>query len=116
MQGINVRRSATERAALSPGQLAKRWGVGISRVNALVSSGLLGGAFTIPTAGRHGEALRIPLSSILDVEREWCVVKDELNGRSRPRRRGAHEPVLQHFPELMTNAGDDAESHAADPC
>ena len=49
---VAMARSATQRGALSVGQLARRWGLGADRVRRLVESGLLPGAFKVPSAGK----------------------------------------------------------------
>lgn len=66
-------RSATQRGALSIGQLARRWGLGADRVRRLVDNGLLPGSFRVPSAGKYGEAIRIPLSVILQAEKDWAT-------------------------------------------
>jgi len=95
-------RSATQRGALSVGQLARRWGLGADRVRRLVESGLLPGSFTVPSAGRYGEAVRIPLSAILQAEEDWAVAPsdDDTMRRKRRGRRRQSSPTLENFPEL----------------
>lgn len=55
--------------ALSVNQVAARWGVGRSRVHALIKSGRLP-AIRLPAAGRYAEALRVPVSAVLVFEAE----------------------------------------------
>lgn len=110
-------RPVTPSAALSSGQLAKRWGVGMGRIQGLVASGLLPGAFRIPAAGRHGEAMRIPLASVLEAEQQWSLAPQEPELRKRrPRRNQRAEPTLKHFPELTATPASDAESRASESC
>ena len=99
--------------ALSPGQLARRWGLAVDRVRRLIESGRLPGAFKVPAAGRYGEAIRIPLASIVQAEQEWAIGP---TGDSTPhpkprRRRGNSPPTLKHFPELAIRPVPDAASH-----
>src|SRR5262249_12399601 len=88
--------------ALPAGQLARRWRVSVERVRQLVAGGHLPGAFTIPSAGRYGAALRVPLAAVLRVETEdWAVTPEPARARPRPRRRGGDAPpALRHFPNL----------------
>ena len=98
------------------GQLAQRWTVGTGRVQSLVLAGRVPGAFTIPSSGRYGETVKIPLASVLLVEQEWAIIPQ--NGLpSKPRqqrRRNGHPPKLKHFPELQAEPGDDAECPGVD--
>lgn len=109
-------RSTTERGALSIGQLARRWGLGAERIRRLVENGLLPGAFKVPSAGKYGEAIRIPLSTIMQAEKDWAFPNPSASRQDRPpRRKGRGSlPELTHFPEL--NHGHDGECHEADPC
>jgi hypothetical protein len=68
-------------------------------------------AFTIPSAGRYGEAIRIPLASVLLVEQEWSNKPEDnrLLKRRQVRPKNGHSPNLKHFPELQAESGDDAE-------
>ena len=98
-------RSATQRGALSVGQLARRWGLGADRVRRLVDNGLLPGSFKVPSAGKYGEAVRIPLSVILQAEEDWAVAPsdDESTYRKRRGRRRQSSPTLENFPELSAS-------------
>lgn len=98
-------RSATQRGALSIGQLARRWGLGADRVRRLVENGLLPGSFKVPSAGRYGEAVRIPLSTVLQAEDDWAVVPSdkEATRRKRRGRRRQSSPTLENFPELSAS-------------
>jgi hypothetical protein len=95
-------RLTTQRDHVSPGQLAKRWGVAVERVNQLVSSGFVHGAFKIPSSGRFGEAVRIPLAAILEVEASWAVTETRCSSQQQksPDKRPVRE--LKHFPELSS--------------
>lgn len=84
----------------SIGQVAKRWGISPERVRQLIDAGNLGGAFRIPSAGRFGKALRIPVETILAAEKEWTVTPSLTNGFKRPRSRTSNELAFRHFPEL----------------
>ncbi len=102
-------RPKTQRGALSVGQLARRWGLGPDRVRRLVESGLLPGSFKVPSAGKYGEAIRIPLSTILQAEQDWAILMDHLqrtSGTPRRLRRGS-PAALRHFSELT-------DQHAAE--
>ena len=59
--------------ALTPGQLARRWGLGVDRVRDLIQTGKLAGAFQVPSSSRYGNAVRIPLVAVLQAEKEWGV-------------------------------------------
>lgn len=95
-------RPPTQLEALSPGQLARRWGIGVDRVRRLVESGKIPGAFRIPAVGRYGEAVKIPLAAVLEQEQEWAITPmDNVAPHRKPRgRRGDSPPTLRHFPEL----------------
>jgi hypothetical protein len=60
-----------ERESLSVGQVAARWGCGRQRVHSLIRAGKLA-AFTLPSAGRYGRALRIPRAAVLAAEADWA--------------------------------------------
>jgi hypothetical protein len=96
-------RAAVPCHALTVGQLAKRWGVSADRVRQLVQSGRLPGAFTIPSAGRYGATVKIPLATITQAEEDWAVVPQPQAGSKPRRRRGDAGPALKHFPKLATN-------------
>jgi hypothetical protein len=98
-------RSLTTCQALTLGQLAKRWAVSIDRVRQLVLAGHLPGSFTIPSAGRYGATIKVPLATVLQVEAEdWAVVPQ--GNRARPKRHRQNDdsgPALKHFPKLATS-------------
>ena len=98
-------RSQTECQTLTVGQLARRWGVSAARIRKLVESGLLPGSFTIPSAGRYGATLKIPLATVIQVETEdWAVVPQGNRPRPKPRRGGRDSgPALKHFPKLAAS-------------
>ncbi len=83
---------------LSIGQVAKRWRVGRQRIRKLVEAGQLT-AFRIPSAGRLGQAIRIPLSAVLEAEADWALVPP---AGAKVRRNLAPPSVgpLRHFPGL----------------
>ena len=90
---------------LTIGQLAKRWGVSADRVRKLVLGGQLPGAFTIPSAGRYGATVKVPLATVLQVEAEdWAVAPAKQGARpKRPRRGGDSGPAFRHFPKLRAS-------------
>ena len=65
-----------QRESLSAAEVARRWGVGRDRVMSLVRAGKLR-AFAVPSAGRYGKTVRIPLVSILEAEEAWQVLPRE---------------------------------------
>jgi hypothetical protein len=89
-------------ASLTPGQLARRWGVSADRVRGLLRAGLLPGAFTIPSAGKYGETTKIPMATVIDVEMSWQM-PIEAGHRQRHRRadRGRGSGGLKHFAKLI---------------
>ena len=101
-RGVGIMPSSEiDRGALSIGQLAKRWRLSPVRVRGLVESGLLPGAFTVPSSGAYGEATRIPLSTVIEAEEKWTVTYRDDRGDGPPRRKGrGSRPGLEHFPEL----------------
>jgi hypothetical protein len=113
-----MRRPRTKLEALSIGQLAHRWGVGPDRVRGLVESGKLPGAFRIPSVGRFGAAIKVPLATVLQVEQDWAVVpRDASSRRHRETRQRANSmAMLQHLPELMASPERGGECREADPC
>jgi hypothetical protein len=101
---------------LSVGQLARRWGVSVDRVRQMVAGGLLAGSFTIPSAGRYGTTLRIPLDTVLRAEEDWAVVPQPAKARPKPRRHGDDSgPALRHFPKLAPTDPPGGESPGAAP-
>lgn len=102
--------SKTTVAALSVGQLARRWAVSAARIRQLVRDGHLAEAFTIPASGRYGAIVKIPLSTVLAVEKAWAVVppQDGETVRRTPRGRGRPPLDFRHFPDLHPNAAHDA--------
>ena len=97
-------RAATSCQSLSVGQLARRWGVSADRVRKLVSTGLLPGAFTIPSAGRYRATVKVPLATVLLVEEGWAVAPAKQAARpKRPRRGGDSGPAFRHFPKLRAS-------------
>ena len=105
-------RPRTNTEALSPGQLARRWGISPDRVQRLIDAGQLPGAFRIPSSGKYGKAIRIPLWTVLTREEKWAMSGvDRRPSRPKPPRpRGGSPPALRHFPELASNLEHGAES------
>jgi hypothetical protein len=97
-------RTETTCQALTIGQLARRWGVSADRVRKLVLGGQLPGAFVIPSAGRYGETLKVPLATVIRVEtQDWAVApQGERAGPKPPRRRGDSGPALKHLKPAPT--------------
>lgn len=62
----------------------------------------------MPSAGKYGEAIRIPLSAILQAEKDWAIPNDLYTQRDRPPRRNRRDslPELTHFPELSHEHDD----------
>ena len=79
---LDMPRPKTQCETLTIGQLAKRWGIGRDHARGLVDHNAIRGAFTIPSAGRYGETIRIPLASVLLAERGLGKFA---GGRSFPR-------------------------------
>ena len=103
-------RQQTQLATLTPGQLARRWGVSVARVRVLVETGRIPGTFRIPAVGRYGETVKIPIASILQKEQEWAIAPADCDSpRRRPSRRNGSTPKLKHFPELNARREPDAE-------
>jgi hypothetical protein len=106
----------TERRSLTLGQLARRWGLSRDHARQLVLDGHLPGAFTIPSAGRYGAVLKIPLASIIQVESDWAVIFEKIRtARPKPpsRRNSDSGPALKHFPKLAASLGRGTESPEA---
>lgn len=94
---------------LGVGQVAKRWGVGVERVRQLINVGALRGAFEIPSSGRYGKAIRIPLQAVMDAERRWQCVPEE----SQRRRPSRGQTELRHL-DLSDDAKDSYHEQASD--
>ena len=100
-----MKSSATQRGALSIGQLARRWGLGPDRIRRLIESGSLPGAFKIPSAGKYGAAIRIPRSTVVQAEQKWTLPEHRQTSTDRlPSRRASLRP-LTHLPELNHERG-----------
>jgi hypothetical protein len=104
-------RPKTQRETLTIGQLAKIWGIGRDHAQRLVDAGAIPEVFRIPAAGRYGEAVRIPLASVLLVQQEWATSSNRKQASERRERcrQNGHSPKLKHFPELHCETEDDAE-------
>jgi len=96
--------------ALTVGQLAKRWGLGPKHVRELVNSDLLPDSFEIPSAGRYGATVKIPLATIRDAEAKWRLSNKTISAQAcaPPRRRDNRRVALKHFPTLNGDARHDA--------
>ena len=89
---------------LSVGQLANRWKVSPDRIRGLINSGHIPDVFQIPSAGRFGTTLKIPLSVVRQLEADWAV-----HPMKRKKRRSANpDPELRHLTGLMTDPESDA--------
>jgi hypothetical protein len=110
-------RPRAQSQTLTIGQLARRWGVSVDRVRKLVQGGRLPGAFAIPSAGRYGATVKVPLATVLQLETEdWAVVPDKQRAWPKPsRRRDDSGPALKHFPKLAS-PGPAAGSRADAEC
>jgi hypothetical protein len=106
-------RSKIRPEALTIGQLATRWGVSPERVRALIEDGKLQGAFQIPSAGRYGATIKIPIAAILDVERDWAVEPSAATRSAMRRSTNDARVVLKHFPHLNAEPLPDSESRGA---
>ena len=103
--------------ALTIGQAARRWKVGVQRVWSLVENGELPGAFEIPSSGRYGSTVKIPLAAIRAAEERWAIGAAANGPSNRPQRRErGSSPSFRHFPELAADPpGHGAESPANGP-
>jgi hypothetical protein len=90
-------RTKAECQALTAGQLALRWGISRDHARQLILNGHVPGAFTIPSAGRYGAVLKVPLAMVIQVEtEEWAIIPDPLRtARPKPpsHRRGNSGPA-----------------------
>ena len=109
-------RSPTQLEALSIGQLAKRWGVSADRVRGLVETGQLPGSFKVPSVGRYGEAVKVPLATVIQAEQDWAIAPADVTSsrRKAPRRGGTSSTTLRHLPELASNPEHDDGCREAD--
>ena len=110
-------RPKTQPEALTVGQLASRWNVSPDRVRSLVDNGRLPGAFQIPSAGRYGATIKIPLAVIIEAEQHWAVVPafGSAGRTAALRRNHDRRVVLKHFPHLNGASPPDSESREAAP-
>ena len=91
-------RPRTQCEALTPGQLARRWRLGVDRVRHLIQDGKLPGAFKVPSAGRYGEAVRVPLAVVLQVEEEWAISPAANERRRKPQTGQGSLPPTRALP------------------
>jgi hypothetical protein len=108
----NTTNTGRRKASLSVRQLALRWGVGESRIKSLIETGELP-AFTLPSAGRFGKTIRIPLASVKAAERDWSVLPSHTASEKRHSVRQPAKRTLHHFPELSGDGSRDPERHEA---
>jgi hypothetical protein len=96
---------------LTISQLAKRWHIDRAYARDLAEQEEILEAFTLPSTGRHGKAVRIPIASVLQAQRHWANHPEDnpLLKRQRRRPTNGHSQKLKHFPELQAEPGDDAE-------
>ena len=107
-------RKPTEPQVLSVGQLAKRWAIGTDRVQRLIDAGKIPRVFRVPAAGKFGQATRIPLDAVLEVEERWQLSADSSAPKRKLRRTGA-EPSLRNLPNIIgPDRSRDDESHEDD--
>lgn len=97
------------RSSLTIGQLAARWSVSPERIRQLIDAGFVSGAFRIPSSGRFGETIKIPLSVIEATETEWQIIPQVSGKKGRPRR-STGGASLRHFPELTDLSQDKADT------
>jgi hypothetical protein len=110
-------RVRTSCETLTIGQLARRWGVSADRVRKLILAGLMPGAFAIPSAGRYGATIKVPLTTVVQAEaQDWAIVPEKQGIRRKsPRRQESGGPALRHFPKLAASDQPGAESLASAP-
>ena len=110
-------RQNSQHSAMTIGQIAKRWGVARNRVQSLVDSGEIRGAFLIPSTGRYGETLKIPYGSVLEAEERWALSSGNNGIRKRaPRTHNNSQPTLKHFPELDVSPESPVGTHEDELC
>jgi len=103
----NMNRKSNTPAALTIGQLAKRWGVSTKRIHQLTADRLLPGAFRIPSAGQFGNTIKIPVYIIEKAEADWALAPTLSPAQRKTRARKKACPDLKHFPELAVSHEDD---------
>lgn len=82
---------------LSITELANRWNVSRERVKAMVNHGILPGAVVIPSAGRFGKAVKIPLWEVMELEAEWQVESKSPEASARDELHSPSHLVLSTF-------------------
>jgi Helix-turn-helix domain len=92
---IPSKKPKTDRTCLSVAAIARRWGVDPTRVYALIRAGKLP-AFTLPSAGRFGEVLRVNVYDLIEFEAHQ-VVLPRPPSRRPPSPAGATGPRLKHL-------------------
>lgn len=104
-------RPKTQCETLTIDQLAIRWKIGRERAHELAEQEKILEAFKIPSTGRNGEVVRIPIAAVLHAQQHWAMHPEDnpLLKRQPRRQRNGHCPKLKHFPELSTEPEDAAQ-------
>lgn len=68
-----MRTQRTKCESLTCGELARRWGVSVTRVHQLIEAGDLPDVFEIPAAGAFKRIVKIPMTSVLRAETAWSI-------------------------------------------
>lgn len=102
-------------ATISISELAARWKLSRDRISTMIRQGLIPGAFRIPSAGRYGSAVRIPLSHVLSLEDSWQVSPISQTSVQKSRHRSV-SPSSSHFPELLDSLESDVGFLEGDQC
>lgn len=101
--------------SLTISELARRWQVSRDRVREMVHAGKLHGAFVLPSAGRYGASIKVPLQSVIEAEARWQIGASLNDPVKSERRKPAPTLHLQHFPELLAATEPAAEYPAIEP-
>ncbi len=96
--------TSTALDTLTVSQLAQRWHVDPSRIHALIRAGFFPGAFRIPSAGRFGEAVKIPLADVLEAQKKWAIQPIDTERPKRTTRGTVVTGGYRNFPELNPEA------------
>lgn len=101
---MNSRRNGN-RATLTIGQLATRWSVSPERIRGLIDAGLLD-AFQIPSAGRYGATVKIPMAAVQSAEQSWEITPRSTR-REPPREQGGSKSGLNHLADFVAGQSSD---------
>lgn len=82
-----MRTRRTKCESLTCGELARRWGVSVTRVHQLIEAGDLPDVFEIPAAGTFKRIIKIPMASILRAETTWSISPVGEPGQEAPQPR-----------------------------